>query len=147
VRGKLVGIVCALLALITLGCGGTETASIALAKRANAICARRATVVQAALKKHRKRPEVVVQQTFSAMERAALELAGLEPPQKVSRRFEMFIAEESEQLDRIRAAMRGRRLPHSGRRDQAIWLRAHTALGARLKLNVCVGPGGLPIFR
>jgi hypothetical protein len=85
--------------------------------------------------------------TFPAMEASALELAGLEPPKRLSQNYALFVAEEGEQVDRIRALLHGRRLPHSGRRDQLTWLRYHTALGSHLKLNVCVGPGSLPIFR
>ncbi len=145
-RGKLIVIASIALALAPAGCGGKEAGAVALTKHANAICTQRALAIRAAAR-HERNAAVIAQRSLAALERGVLALAALTPPAKLERAYGIFVAEESEQIDRIRAALTGRQLPHSGRRDQRTWLQYHAASGSKLGFSVCIGAGGLPIFK
>jgi hypothetical protein len=149
VRSSLGAAVVALVLVLT-GCGsggsnGPEPQQIELARQANIICAQRAVKVKAALARRGDNFHTI-SRALPALVEGAQALAALEPPPKAARPFGYFVGEELEQIDRIRAALRGRLLAHSGRRDQATWLRSHLALAAQLGFTRCIGAGDLPTF-
>jgi hypothetical protein len=137
------------LVLGAAGCGssraGPETAQLEFAKQANTVCTQRATAVRAAIAK-RGGNQAVVGRALPALQDGAAALAALEPPPKAVKAFGYFVGEETEQIARLRGALAGRPLPHSGRRDQRLWGRSHVALAVQLGITRCLGQGGLPTF-